>query len=86
MPQTVEYSSVAAITLLWLAARAEGVGMGWVSILDPSGLCRTLEVPDDWRFIGYFCLGLPETDNLTPELQREGWEVRVPVADIIIHR
>jgi 5,6-dimethylbenzimidazole synthase len=86
MPQTVEYSSVAAITLLWLAARAEGIGMGWVSILDPSGLCRTLDVPETWCFIGYFCLGLPESDNVTPELQREGWEARIAVDEIIVRR
>jgi 5,6-dimethylbenzimidazole synthase len=60
--------------------------MGWVSILDPACLCRTLDVPQAWRFIGYFCLGLPETDQLTPELQREGWESRLSVEEVIIRR
>ncbi|MEX0308907.1 MAG: 5,6-dimethylbenzimidazole synthase, partial [Tateyamaria sp.] len=48
MPEMRRYSVVGAITLMWLAARAEGLGMGWVSILDPDRLCRDLDVPDGW--------------------------------------
>ena len=60
MPEMAEYSVVTAVTAMWLAARAEGIGMGWVSILDPARVKAILEVPEAWRFIGYFCLGFPE--------------------------
>lgn len=76
MPQTRAYSVVGAITLLWLAARAEGLGLGWVSILDPDRLARDLGVPADWALIGYLCLGWPETIDTTPELEKLGWEAR----------
>jgi len=76
MPEARAYSVVGAITLLWLAARAEGLGLGWVSILDPVRLAHDLAVPGDWRLIGYLCLGWPESDEITPELERAGWEQR----------
>lgn len=76
MPETRAYSVVAAITHLWLAARAEGLGLGWVSILDPDRLARDLQVPQDWRLIGYLCIGWPEADSLVPELETAGWETR----------
>jgi 5,6-dimethylbenzimidazole synthase len=67
-----------AVHTLWLAARAEGLGLGWVSILDPSVVKAVLDVPEGWTFIGYFCLGYPEDQNDAPELEREGWEHRRP--------
>src|SRR5712671_6386332 len=76
MPQMTEYSVVAAVCTMWLAARAEGIGMGWVSILDPARIGKILDVPDAWRFIGYFCLGYPLTQDDSPELERAGWERR----------
>lgn len=76
MPETRAYSVVGAITLFWLAARAEGLGLGWVSILDPARLARDLNTPDGWRLIGYLCVGWPETTDETPELERVGWEQR----------
>ncbi len=78
MPETRAYSVVGAITLFWLAARAEGLGIGWVSILDPVQLTQDLDVPSDWRLIGYLCVGWPETEQKTPELERAGWEKRSP--------
>ncbi|NUB44803.1 5,6-dimethylbenzimidazole synthase [Fertoebacter nigrum] len=78
MPETRAYSVVGAITLLWLAARAEGLGLGWVSILDAPQLAQDLKAPDDWRLIGYLCLGWPEACHDTPELERAGWESRAP--------
>lgn len=78
MPETRAYSVVGAITLFWLAARAEGLGIGWVSILDPVQLTQDLDVPNDWRLIGYLCVGWPETEEKTPELERAGWEKRSP--------
>ena len=76
MPEMRRYSVVTAVTLFWLALRAEGLGLGWVSILDPEQLNRDLNVPDDWRLIGYFCLGHPEEISETPELEQKGWEAR----------
>jgi 5,6-dimethylbenzimidazole synthase len=76
MPEMLRYSVVAAICNLWLAARAEGIGVGWISILDPERARRDLDVPESWRLIGYFCLGYPAREDDAPELQREGWERR----------
>lgn len=78
MPETRAYSVVGAITLFWLALRAEGLGLGWVSILDPGRLMRDLDAPAHWRFIGYLCIGWPEDEDDMPELEREGWETRSP--------
>jgi len=78
MPETRAYSVVGAIIQFWLAARAEGLGVGWVSILDAGRLARDLDVPADWRLIGYLCIGWPETLADTPELAQIGWERRAP--------
>ncbi len=76
MPEMRRYSVVAAITQFWLVARSHGLGVGWVSILDPDQLNRDLSVPDDWRLVAYLCVGWPETDSDTPELEKAGWEDR----------
>ncbi|GHC63234.1 5,6-dimethylbenzimidazole synthase [Neogemmobacter tilapiae] len=81
MPETRAYSCVSALMLFWLALRAEGLGLGWVSILDPARLSADFQVDAGWQFIGYFCLGWPEHDDDTPELERAGWEKR---ADALI--
>ena len=77
MPETIRYSVVAAIQTLWLAARAEGLGVGWVSILDPSALRTTLDLPAQWSFVAYLCIGWPEEEHDDPELERHGWQGRV---------
>lgn len=76
MPQTADYSAVSAVSMMWLAARADGVGMGWVSIFDPERMKLIFDTPPAWRFIGYFCLGYPLADSDAPELERAGWERR----------
>jgi 5,6-dimethylbenzimidazole synthase len=86
MPETIDYSAVTAIFSMWLAARAEGIGMGWVSILDPAAVTSALDVPADWRFIGYFCIGYPLTQDNVPELERAGWERRQPAAASLFRR
>jgi len=84
MPEMLEYSVVGAICLIWLAARAEGIGMGWVSIVDPHRIGDILDVPRCWRLIGYFCLGYPMTESQQPELERATWERRrKPLAYIV---
>jgi 5,6-dimethylbenzimidazole synthase len=86
MPEMADYSVVTAIFSIWLAARAQGVGMGWVSILDPVVIGRILDVPQDWRFIGYFCLGYPQDEDESPELERVGWEQRRAPDEFIFRR
>jgi 5,6-dimethylbenzimidazole synthase len=86
MPEMAEYSAVAAVHTIWLAARAEGLGMGWVSILDPAVVAAALDVPDSWRFIGYFCLGYPSEEDVTPALERAGWETRRAPETFILRR
>jgi 5,6-dimethylbenzimidazole synthase len=86
MPEMADYSVVAAVVTMWLAARAEGIGMGWVSILDPDRVTELLGVPHDWRFIGYFCLGYPDDENQVPELERAGWERRLDGREHILRR
>lgn len=76
MPETIAYSVVMAVHTLWLAARAMDLGLGWVSILDPAAIKTALDVPPSWMFIGYFCLGYPQAEDDTPELERLGWECR----------
>jgi 5,6-dimethylbenzimidazole synthase len=86
MPQTLQYSVVAAIQTLWLAARAEGLGLGWISILEPKLLCRILEVPETWTLIAYLCIGRPVEEHLDPELERHHWQERLSAERLIFTR
>lgn len=86
MPETLAYSVVGMIQTLWLAARARGVGLGWVSILDPQMMAGLLDVPADWAFIGYLCLGYPEEEHEDPELERAGWQARTPISERMFRR
>ncbi|MCX7566728.1 5,6-dimethylbenzimidazole synthase [Sulfitobacter sp. F26169L] len=76
MPEMRRYSVVGAITLMWLHARTRGLGIGWVSVLDPALVCRDLDVPKGWSLVAYLCLGWPRDVSLTPELETKGWEAR----------
>ena len=86
MPETLHYSVVAAIQTLWLAARADGIGMGWVSILDPVAVTRVLDVPKGWSLVAYLCLGVPAEEHLDPELERHHWEQRTNAEAITFTR
>jgi 5,6-dimethylbenzimidazole synthase len=86
MPEVLDYSVVGAICMMWLAARAEGIGMGWISILDPHRIAEILEVPSSWRLIGYFCLGHPLAESDQPDLERADWESRADPQSFIIRR
>jgi len=86
MPEMIEYSVVTAVHTMWLAARAQGIGMGWISILNPQKVAALLDVPADWKLIGYFCLGYPENEATVPELEQLGWEERRPPPTFVIRR
>ncbi|MGU3495196.1 5,6-dimethylbenzimidazole synthase [Xanthobacteraceae bacterium A53D] len=86
MPEAIDYSAVLAIHTLWLAARAEGIGVGWVSILDPAAVARTLDVPDDWHFVGYLCIGVPMEERDVPALETAGWDHRRPAESFLLRR
>jgi 5,6-dimethylbenzimidazole synthase len=83
MPETVIYSAVCAVQNLWLAARAEGVGVGWVSILDPDALKKLLGIPAGVVLVAYLCLGYVKSFAPRPELERLGWEQQVNLKDVL---
>jgi len=83
MPETAIYSAVCAVQNLWLAARAEGVGVGWVSILDPDALKQMLGVPSNMVVVAYLCLGYVDSFDVKPELERLGWEQRIPLENVL---
>jgi len=85
MPETALYSVVCAIQNLWLAARAEGVGLGWVSILHPERVKAVLNIPASMTLVGYFCMGLVEQFASEPALERAGWERRLSLDDVLRH-
>lgn len=86
MPEMLRYSTVMAIHTLWLAARARGIGMGWVSILDPVQVTVMLDVPAHWSLIALLCVGYPAQDSATPELEQRDWQAREPWRDRIVTR
>jgi 5,6-dimethylbenzimidazole synthase len=82
MPQTADFSAVLAVHTLWLAARAAGLGVGWVSILDPAEIARVLDIANHLHLVAYLCVGYPLADADTPELARAGWACRQHAAPI----
>jgi 5,6-dimethylbenzimidazole synthase len=86
MPQTLAWSVVGAIHVLWLAARARGLGLGWVSILDPAEVSGALDVPPAWRFVAHLCIGWPDEEEATPELERQGWQARTSLGRSVLIR
>ena len=70
MPEMLEYSVAAMLSTFWLAARAAGLGVGWVSILDPSRSAGCSMCRRRWKLIAYLCVGWPEEEHLDPELER----------------
>ena len=83
MPETDLYSTCCAIQNLWLAARAEGIGVGWVSILDPESVKKTLAIPSEIVLVAYLCIGYPVQFDAQPMLETTGWETRTPLEELI---
>ena len=86
MPETLHYSVVGAVQTLWLAARAEGLGMGWISILEPEIVRAALDVPASWTLVAYLCIGRPVEEHLDPELERYRWQPRLDAERMIFKR
>jgi 5,6-dimethylbenzimidazole synthase len=82
-PEMDLYSTVCAVQNLWLAARAEGIGMGWVSILAKKELRALLGIPIQVMPIAYLCLGYVPDFARKPELETKGWRQRLPLGDLI---
>jgi 5,6-dimethylbenzimidazole synthase len=77
------YSTCCAVQNLWLAARVEGVGVGWVSILDNDELRAILGIPEHVVPVAYLCIGYPREFLETPELERRGWAGRQPLDELV---
>lgn len=86
MQETLRYSVVTAVHGLWLVARAHGLGVGWVSILDPKAVTAALSVPNDWTLVAYLCIGFPVEYSNQPELERRSWQARTTVGRTVIAR
>jgi 5,6-dimethylbenzimidazole synthase len=83
MPDTDLFSTCLAVQNLWLAARAEGVGVGWVSILDPEATADLLGLPAGVRLVAYLCVGYPVEFRPRPLLEEVGWKARLPLDELI---
>jgi 5,6-dimethylbenzimidazole synthase len=83
MPETAVYSAVCAVQNLWLAARAEGIGVGWVSILEPDLLRSELKIPTQIIPVAYLCLGYVDAFAAEPDLERAGWEKRTTLKSVV---
>jgi 5,6-dimethylbenzimidazole synthase len=77
------YSTVCAVENLWLAARAEGLGLGWVSIISEPALKEILGLPESVVPVAYLCLGKVSHFFAQPELETKGWRRRLPLADLV---
>jgi nicotinate-nucleotide--dimethylbenzimidazole phosphoribosyltransferase len=84
IPETDVYSTACAIENLWLAARAEGLGVGWVSFYQPDDLRRVLGIPARVDPIAYLCLGWPDERPERPGLEAAGWASRTPLDDVVM--
>jgi 5,6-dimethylbenzimidazole synthase len=83
VPETGVYSVCCAIQNLWLAARVEGIGVGWVSILSTADLKMILSIPDHVLPVAYLCLGYVNEFSAKPDLENVGWLERMALKDVI---
>jgi len=85
IPETDVYSTVCAVQSFWLAARAEGIGVGWVSIFEPARLRQVLGIPSHVIPVAYLCVGYVSEFASQPDLERSGWLARLPLEDLIFY-
>ncbi|MBE0462378.1 MAG: 5,6-dimethylbenzimidazole synthase [Halomonadaceae bacterium] len=81
--ETDLFSTCLAVQNLWLAARAEGVGVGWVSVLDQTQLSAALNLPEHVYPVAYLCLGYVSEFLDQPELEAKGWRSRLPLSELV---
>lgn len=84
MKRSGEYSVVCAICNMWLTARALNIGLGWVSIIKPKKIKKILEVPKEYKLIGYLCIGYTKEFLEEPELKTLGWEKEKSLKECIL--
>ncbi|MFE7426827.1 nicotinate-nucleotide--dimethylbenzimidazole phosphoribosyltransferase, partial [Streptomyces sp. NPDC057545] len=82
-PQMAPYSSALAVENLWLAARAEGLGVGWVSFFDEREMVRALGLPEHLEVVAYLCVGYVDEFPEEPELMQAGWSRRRPLSWVV---
>jgi 5,6-dimethylbenzimidazole synthase len=82
-PQMDVYSTVCAVQNLWLAARVEGVGVGWVSIFHEAEIKAILGIPDHIEIVAWLCLGYVDRLYQQPELAVKGWRQRLPLDELV---
>ncbi|MCX0242860.1 nicotinate-nucleotide--dimethylbenzimidazole phosphoribosyltransferase [Streptomyces drozdowiczii] len=82
-PQMAPYSSALAVENLWLAARAEGLGVGWVSFFDEREMVRALGLPEHLEIVAYLCVGYVDEFPEDPELMQAGWSKRRPLSWVV---
>ncbi|MFE9684751.1 nicotinate-nucleotide--dimethylbenzimidazole phosphoribosyltransferase [Streptomyces sp. NPDC006285] len=82
-PQMAPYSSALAVENLWLAARAEGLGVGWVSFFDEREMVRELGLPEHLEVVAYLCVGYVDEFPQEPELLQAGWSKRRPLSWVV---
>lgn len=83
LPEMDVASLACAVQNMWLAARVEGFGLGWVSLFDPLALARLLHMPEDAQPLAILCIGAVDAFYPQPMLERDGWAVRMPLADVL---
>jgi nicotinate-nucleotide--dimethylbenzimidazole phosphoribosyltransferase len=84
-PDADLWSCAAAIENMWLTARAHGLGLGWVTLFEPTDLAGLLGLPDGVETLGWLCLGWPDERPPEPGLQRAGWSRRQPLDEVVMH-
>lgn len=83
-PDTDLWSCACAVQNIWLAARAAGLGVGWVTLFQPADLARLLGLPEGVETLGWLCIGWPDERPPAPGLERNGWSARLPLDDVLI--
>jgi len=83
IPEMDLFSTCLAVQNLWLAGRAEGVGVGWLSIVDPGKLAQLLAIPEGVVPVAYLCVGYPREFAAEPMLQTSGWRERLPLRELV---
>ncbi len=83
-PDTDMWSCACAIQNLWLAARAAGLGLGWVTLFERRELTELLDIPDGVETLGWLCIGYPDERHPGPGLERHGWSSRQPLSDLVM--